>query len=149
MMYRSKYLRESLPQKKTHLDKIKGFSLIELMVVMAIMAVLLALTGGLATNNISKRDRLVEIEKVAQIFKRLSYQAYYTGYDIEVRLEGKLLTAKTAEQEKIIAFNQLTFVGADYLVSTKAFISPGVYRVSWQDDYRDFPITPMFKRHEN
>jgi prepilin-type N-terminal cleavage/methylation domain-containing protein len=148
-MYRSKYLRESLPQKNTHLDKIKGFSLIELMVVMAIMAVLLALTGGLATNNISKRDRLVEIEKVAQIFKRLSYQAYYTGYDIEVRLEGDLLTTRTAEQTTNIEFKQLTFVGADFLISTKAFISPSVYRVSWQDDYRDFPITSMFKRHEN
>ena len=134
--------------KSTEADS-QGFSLIELVVVMAIMAILMALTGGLATKNVSKRERLVELEKVAQIFKRLSYQAYYTGYDIEVRLEGNLLTATTAGKNKVVEFKQLDFIAGDYLVSTKAFVSPSTYRVTWQDSYRDFSIAPMFKIHEN
>jgi prepilin-type N-terminal cleavage/methylation domain-containing protein len=134
-MYRSKLSDQRIKKKQL------GFSLIELMVVMAIMAVLMSLTGGLATNNVSKRERLVEIEKVAQIFKRLSYQAYYTGYDIKVRLDKNTLTAHTAGQTKVVEFAQLNFVANDYLVSTKAFVSP--------DSYRYFAIAPMFKTNEN
>ena len=134
--------------QKTFLGSSNGFSLIELMVVMSIMAVLMALTGGLATKNVSKRERLVEIEKVAQIFKRLNYQAYYTGYGIEVSLKGNSLTANTAGNSKIVKFKQLNFTDANYLVSPKAFVSPNTYRVSWQDGYRDFPIAPLFKIHE-
>jgi prepilin-type N-terminal cleavage/methylation domain-containing protein len=135
--------------QKSLLDNSNGFSLIELMVVMAIIAVLMALTGGLATKNVSKRERLVEIEKVAQIFKRLSYQAYYTGYDVDVRLEGNYLTANTAGSSKVVEFKQLNFTVANYLVSTKASVSPNFYRVSWQEGYREFPIAPLFKIHEN
>jgi prepilin-type N-terminal cleavage/methylation domain-containing protein len=148
-MFHFNSLGLGLPKHKKAQNIIKGFSLIELIVVMAIMAVLMALTGGLATNNISKRDRLVEIEKVAQIFKRLSYQAYYTGYDIEVRLTGNTFIVNSHNQRKVVEFKQLNFIDTTYMVSTKAFVSPNMYRVSWRDSHRDFPIEAMFKPHEN
>ncbi len=64
--------------------KNKGFSLIELMVVMAIMSVLMGLTGGLVTKTVAQQEKQVELEKVKHLFKQLSYQAFYQGNDIEV-----------------------------------------------------------------
>ncbi len=126
-----------------------GFSLIELMVVLAIIAVLMALTGGLVTENVSKRERMVEIEKIAQIFKRLSYKAYYGGYDIKVHMAGGILTIDSNNAIQKVSFTQLTFSPANFLISTKASIYPRTYRVSWNNSYRDFNIPPMFRPHES
>lgn len=126
-----------------------GFSLIELMVVMAIMAIMMALTGGLASQNIDKQERLVEVEKVKQLFKRLSYQAYYTGYNIQVKLENSKITVVTFYMESTIQFKQLKFVDSDYLVSTKAFVIPAQFSVQWNETHRDISIDPMFKIYEN
>ena len=64
-----------------------GFSLIELMVVMAIVAVLLTLTGGIMQQNIAKQERVVELEQVTQLFNQLAYQSYYGKGPISVRLQ--------------------------------------------------------------
>jgi len=57
------------------------------MVVMAIMAVLMSLSGGLMQKSINQQARQVELEQVRQLFKKLSYHAYYGGGAIQVRLE--------------------------------------------------------------
>ena len=64
-----------------------GFSLIELMVVMAIMAVLMSLSGGLFQQSINQQERHVELEKTQQLFKQLAYKAYYQGSIQQVRVE--------------------------------------------------------------
>ena len=52
--------------------KTSGFSLIELMVVMAIMAILMGLTGGVIVKNLAQQQRLVELEKTQHFFKLFS-----------------------------------------------------------------------------
>lgn len=76
-----------MPKIQSTQKKAKGFSLIELMVVMAIMAVLMSLSGGLMQKSINQQARQVELEQVRQLFKKLSYRAYYGGGAIQVRLE--------------------------------------------------------------
>ena len=49
-----------------HSKKAAGFSLIELMVVMAIMAIVMGLTGGLVTKAVDQQTRQVELQKVRQ-----------------------------------------------------------------------------------
>ena len=76
----------------TYRSNKQGFSLIELMVVMAIMAVVMSLSGGLFQQSINQQERHVELEKVRQLFKQLTYNAYYQGKAHDVRLEeNKLL----------------------------------------------------------
>ncbi len=148
MMFHFSSLGLGLPKHHKVLNKTKGFSLIELMVVLAIMAILMALTGGLATKNVSKRERVVELEKVAQIFQRLSYEAYYSGYDVHVNLNQNTLTKMSSGQTQVVTFEQLDFVRSEHIISTKAYVSPSQYRVVWQDGYRDFIIAPLFKTHQ-
>jgi prepilin-type N-terminal cleavage/methylation domain-containing protein len=80
------YQQQVIQQPNTQ-KNVNGFSLIELMVVMAIMAVLMSLSGGLMQKSISQQTRQVELEQVSQLFKKLSYKAYYGGGAIQVRLE--------------------------------------------------------------
>ncbi|WP_057830649.1 type II secretion system protein [Colwellia sp. TT2012] len=75
------------PTQTRVVSKVTGFSLIELMVVMAIMAVLMSLSGGLMQKSINQQTRQVELEQVRQLFKNLSYRAYYGGGAMQVRLE--------------------------------------------------------------
>lgn len=85
--------------------QIKGFSLIELMVVMAIMAVVMSLSGGLFQQSINQQERHVELEKVRQLFKQLTYNAYYQGKAHDVRLEENKLLVYTKNKSNL--FNAL------------------------------------------
>jgi len=79
--------QQQVSQQPVTQKKVNGFSLIELMVVMAIMAVLMSLSGGLMQKSINQQARQVELEQVTQLFKKLSYRAYYGGGAMKVRLE--------------------------------------------------------------
>ncbi len=62
------------------------------MVVMAIMAVLMSLSGGLFQKSINQQERHVELEKIHQLFKQVAYKSYYQGKVHRIRLEeNKLL----------------------------------------------------------
>jgi prepilin-type N-terminal cleavage/methylation domain-containing protein len=75
-----------------------GFSLIELMVVMAIMAVLMSLSGGLFQQSINQQERHVELEKIHQLFKQTAYKSYYQGKTHHIRLEeNRLLFLEQAQ----------------------------------------------------
>ncbi|MCQ8879454.1 type II secretion system GspH family protein [Pseudoalteromonas shioyasakiensis] len=127
----------------------KGFSLIELMVVMAIMAIVMGLTGGLVTKAVDQQTRQVELQKVRQLFKRLSYQAYYSGYPIALRMQGSQIKVTVNEQVTIMDFEQLVFSPNDYLIATNSQISPTSYKVLWNDTIKEFQLDSMFKKYEN
>ncbi len=81
--------------------RVQGFSLIELMVVMAIMAVLMGLTGGLVTRTVAQQERQVELEKVKHLFKQLSYQAFYQGSDVELTFQGNQIQITQNKEQKV------------------------------------------------
>lgn len=124
-----------------------GFSLVEVIVVMAIMTTLLALSGGLLTKSVDKQERLVELEKVHQLFKRLSYEAYYKGTEMKVSTRNNVIEISSSLEQRRLEFSQLTFVANDYTVSTKAVITPQKFSVFWNDDIRHFPIAPLYKSY--
>lgn len=135
MMYRSK--------------SFSGFSLIELIVVMAIMAVLMTLSGGLFQKSISQQERHVELEQVTQLFHQLSYQAYYGGKPLRVRLEKNRfsIVPEHVNAEQVVkehVFKQLTFVPQDYQISSKGIISPNSYGIFWQSNIKQLPLESTF-----
>ncbi|TMO69997.1 type II secretion system protein [Pseudoalteromonas aurantia] len=128
----------------------QGFSLVELMVVLAIMGVAMTLTGGLVASVVEKQQRIVEIEKISQVFKAHSYQAYYSGYPITVKaLDNNLFIKVENKPDKILSFEQLSFVEKDYKVSTRGNISPKVfYLVESINGKSDFQLPTMFRVYE-
>ncbi|XQF90944.1 type II secretion system protein [Pseudoalteromonas espejiana] len=90
-------------------NKQQGFSLIELMVVMAIVATLMGLTGALVNKNVNQQQRLVEIEKTQHIFKMLAYKAYYQGYPIHVNTLDNALTIEINGVKKSLILKSCDF----------------------------------------
>lgn len=140
---------------------------------MAIMAVLMSLSGGLMQKSINQQARQVELEQVRQLFKKLSYRAYYGSGAIQVRLEKNqmqiaytinALNFSNEEDEhdiddlnndnqdrdpqeydmETINFEQLTFVAQDYNVSSKGIVSPNQYQVFGLDDIKTFELKSLF-----
>jgi prepilin-type N-terminal cleavage/methylation domain-containing protein len=142
-MYRFKFTE--LKNIKSH---IHGFSLIELMVVMAIVGTLLTLTGGVAFKNVEQQGRIIELEKVQQLFRRLSYQAYYSGYKVDVSLTDNRFIVFSNDKTHVVQFEHISFKTLDYQINTKAFIEPGYYEVVWNGQYHEYFIKPMFKLYE-
>ncbi|MDP4985456.1 PulJ/GspJ family protein [Pseudoalteromonas tunicata] len=135
MMYHSKYQL--------------GFSLIELMVVMAIMSVLMGLTGGVIVKNVAQQTRLVELEKTQHYFKLLSYKAYYSGIPILITTEGHTLTITEHGTITQIEFEQLEFVKSEFNIQTTATILPNTFEVMWDEKNKEFEIDAMFKPYES
>ena len=121
-----------------------GFSLIELMVVMAIIATLMGLTGGLLTKTVSQQERQVEVEQTIQLFKQLSYQAFYQGVEINVQLKSNQILITKANSQEILTFKHLTFVEQEYRISTQAVIIPATFNVFWNDQIRQFNFKELF-----
>lgn len=127
----------------------KGFSLIELMVVMGIMAILMGLTGGVIMKNIAQQQRLVELEKTQHYFKLLSYRAYYSGSPIEVTVEDNLLTINENQEITQVQYKELLFIKTTFNIGTTSVIVPNEFEVKWNDVNRKFKINAMFKSYEN
>lgn len=133
----------------SHSKKAAGFSLIELMVVMAIMAIVMGLTGGLVTKAVEQQTRQVELQKVRQLFKRLSYQAYYSGFPINVRMQGSEITITVNQQVSSMQFEQLVFSPNDYLVATNSLVTPNSYKILRADTIQEYKLESMFTPYEN
>lgn len=133
----------------SHSKKAAGFSLIELMVVMAIMAVLMGLTGGLLTRNVAQQQRVVELEKIQHLFKLLSYRAYYEGQPIHVEAKDNELLIKYINQpEKLLTFKELNFRQTMFEISTRSTITPDTFYVSWNNIEHEQKISGMFLPYE-
>lgn len=129
-------------------NKQKGFSLIELMVVMAIVATLMGLTGALLNKNVNQQHRLVEIEKIQHIFKMLAYKAYYQGYPIKVSASNDVLTIEINDEVKAIEFKELSFKNTQFLVSTRSTIFPESFTIIVNGNEREYKINGMFKVYD-
>lgn len=127
----------------------QGFSLVELMVTMAIASLLLALTGGLVVRVVEQQGAIVEQERVQQIFKQLSYDAFYSGYNISLTMEGKLITILKNGAQRTIDFKYINFSRNTYTINTKAHVKPGVYEFQLDNGIKkEAFIEPMFKLYE-
>ena len=129
-------------------SKQKGFSLIELMVVMAIVATLMGLTGALLNKNVNQQQRLVEIEKTQHIFKMLAYKAYYQGYPIHVNTYDNALTIEINGLTKVINFKELHFQDINFLVSTRSTVFPKYFKIVVNGNEQEHEINGMFKPYE-
>lgn len=127
---------------------ILGFTLIELMLVLVIAGMMSALVGGLVIGTVAKQERLVEVERVLQTFRMLSYKAYYSGENIAVTLSNNQLLIKYQNKTKTITFKQLDFEEEEFVISTKATVNPTVFSTKWSGEQKSFVIPSLFVEFE-
>tara|TARA_R110000850_G_scaffold12778_4_gene42397 strand:- start:196 stop:648 length:453 start_codon:yes stop_codon:yes gene_type:complete len=125
------------------IKQVKGFTLIELMIVMSIVALLMAMVGPLAINSLEKAQAKQEMLTLKNWLRKVSYQSYSTGQNLIVKLEGKTValysqpskTYPLAALEKY-TFDSLFFQPQQLNYSRKGFVVPDKIIGS----YRDRPL---------
>jgi prepilin-type N-terminal cleavage/methylation domain-containing protein len=107
---------------------INGFTLIELMVVMSIVALLMTMVGPLAINAVDKANAKQEMLTMKNWLRKVSYRAFYTGQEYTIKLAGKevqlfhrydQITAVTK-----IEFETLFFQPQTLNYSNRGFVEP-------------------------
>ncbi len=127
-----------------HQVKDSGFTLIELMVVMSIVALLMTMVGPLAINAVDKANAKQEMLTMKNWLRKISYRAFTTGNSYQLKLAGKkaelflTLNNNIREDERpnsaLIThnFETLFFQPQILTYSAKGFVSPtfveGTYR---------------------
>ena len=117
-------------------SKNTGFTLIELMIVMAIVALLMGVVGSLAINSLEKAQAKQEMLSVKNWFRKVGVRAFYAGQAHVVKLSGKQVSLFIAGQEQQILENisldALFFQPQVLNYSAKGFVEPhritGTYR---------------------
>ncbi|WP_419569519.1 prepilin-type N-terminal cleavage/methylation domain-containing protein [Rheinheimera sp.] len=90
----------------------RGFTLIELMVVLIISSLLLSLVGPLALERIDAYRAKKELLDIRQKMRDVSNQAYVSGQLYQVRMQGTELSIKSASQQSSYVYK---FISAEDL----------------------------------
>jgi prepilin-type N-terminal cleavage/methylation domain-containing protein len=88
---------------------IAGFTLVELMVVMAIVATLFSLIGPFTHNQIEKVKASEEWYDFTQFTKTIGTEAFFAGRPIVVKLEGTSAKFYQGSAVKEITYQQIVF----------------------------------------
>ncbi|WP_085298083.1 prepilin-type N-terminal cleavage/methylation domain-containing protein [Cognaticolwellia mytili] len=106
----------------------RGFTLIELMIVMSIVALLMGMVGPLAINSLEKAQAKQEMLTVKNWLKKVSFRAFTTGKEHVVKFSGKniILHLKGEALSPIEnkTFESLFFQPQQLSYSAKGFVSP-------------------------
>lgn len=106
----------------------RGFTLIELMIVMSIVALLMGMVGPLAINSLEKAQAKQEMLTVKNWLRKVSFRAFTTGKEHVIKFSGKniILHTKGEALEPIEnkTFESLFFQPQQLNYSAKGFVSP-------------------------
>jgi prepilin-type N-terminal cleavage/methylation domain-containing protein len=134
---------------KKHQNSNTGFTLIELMIVMSIVALLMGMVGPLAINSLESAQAKQEMLTVKNWLRKVSARAFSTGQAHVVKLSGKnvQLYVKDNEQNLIEnkTFESLFFQPQLVNYSKKGFVS--IDKV--EGTYRNRPLTINLKEWVN
>jgi prepilin-type N-terminal cleavage/methylation domain-containing protein len=86
-----------------------GFSLIELLVVMIIVASLLGLVGPLVVRQVAKTQDHIELLELKRMLHTLSVSAFHEGREVFLIFSVNNLTISKAKHNSVISFEGLSF----------------------------------------
>ena len=114
-----------------------GFTLIELMIVLAIAGVLMGFVGPLAIDAVDKAQAKQERLSIDNWLAKISMRSYATGEAHTLKLDGKsaILMRQDSEKETVIArkFFDFNFFPPQQLTySSKGFVKPEKISVNYR-----------------
>lgn len=112
-----------------------GFTLIELMIVMAIVALLMSFVGPMAMNSLERAEAKSELLELKQVLLKSSQKAFSSGKRLTVKLNGKLLEIVNSDSPKVLkssSFDYLFFQPTEVTFNnrglTESKLVKGLYR---------------------
>lgn len=124
--------------KHSSQHSMRGFTLIELIVVMLIMASLLSLVGPLAVKNVETTQYKTEEMQFKNWLVKMSHTAFYTGKPVTISLSGKVAEAQVGDKTDRLALNDIFFQPQTFHLSKNGF--PSVDSVSYQGRNRQMEL---------
>lgn len=101
-----------------------GFSLVELLVVLALASILIALVGPLGFESVERVRTQSEVVAIQRWYNRMGYSAFIRGQSIEVKRQGdsRLIAYLDAEIFSQRDVSRLDLMGAPIIVFSSAGI---------------------------
>ncbi|WP_405598786.1 MULTISPECIES: type II secretion system protein [unclassified Pseudoalteromonas] len=121
--------------------KFKGFTLIELMVVMTIVALLIGLVGPMTIQQLDKAQAKAELLNLKRELVAVSQRAFFSGQQLTAKLSGKEFKVyKTALDSAPVIYSK-TFKYIFFQPQEVNFQKSGLINVSLiRVKYRDTPL---------
>lgn len=119
--------------------KFKGFTLIELMVVMAIVALLVGLVGPMTMQQLDKAQAKAELLNLKRELVAVSQRAFFSDMQLTAKLAGKELNVFAEDNQTIIYnknFDYLFFQPQEIVFNNIGFVD----LISINANYRDEPL---------
>ena len=111
-------------------SSIKGFTLIELIIVLSIIGLLLTIVAPVSIYTLEKSEAKTELLEAKQWFKHISYQAYIESQSYQLHLKGN--QAQLFYQNDLThsvrqkTFESLRFTEQTIAINTKGIVFPSI-----------------------
>lgn len=129
-----------------------GFTLIELMIVMAISALLVGMVGPLAMNSVDKANARQELLTVKNWLNKVSHRSFYTGETHILKLTGKQVSLYRADdQQAPIAskvFDDIFFQPQTLIFNNKGFVQPNILKATSRGELLELNLARSINKLE-
>jgi prepilin-type N-terminal cleavage/methylation domain-containing protein len=114
---------------------LNGFTLIELMVVLAIMSIAFAIIGPNIMKTYDKVKGKSEVVELLDILNNISYKAFINGRPVRINLVNQSIHYQYIDNSKVIEknFNYLTFPVQSFNISRAGFLEQETIIVKYGD----------------
>ncbi|CAH9056817.1 hypothetical protein PSECIP111854_01870 [Pseudoalteromonas sp. CIP111854] len=115
---------------------INGFTLIELMIVMMIVALLTSLVGPLAFESLSRSQAKSEVMEVKRVLASASQKAFLLGEKLEIELSGseiKILKVDNVQLLKQMNFELVSFKPQKFEFNSKGLTQRKIVVVNYRN----------------
>ncbi len=102
----------------------RGFTLVELLVVLVISTAALAIVGPVSIDQIQASQGRAEVQELRSLIKQLSYRAYTTGKTHKLLLNGNRASASLDEWQFSKNFKRIEFSNTTLTFNNHGFVSP-------------------------
>ncbi len=130
--------------------RLLGFSLIELLVVISILAGLLVLVGGLTVNSVEKAQAQTELVGFSNMIKKISFRAFASGNSIALSLDEH--RAQVSRNDEIMAekiFDHIIFSAQEIIFNRNGYPDVSSVSLGVRDKTREIALLPLITGSPN